>query len=366
LAGDDVLSGVTRYAVAFGETDAPYALDEITTEARETPDGWRLSGRKTVVYGAGTADRLLILAAAPDGPGLFDIAASDAEIAAYGMIDGGPAGEITLDATPATRLDVDAGTIAQDMLDWAALALSAEALGAMETTFAMLTDYLGTRTQFGKPIGTFQALQHRTAVDLSIEIEQARSIVIAAAAAMGTPEQSQKASQCKHLTGRIARQVAEEAIQMHGGIAMTWEYPVSHYAKRLVMIDHQFGDTDHHLERLIARCRRAVQGFCTSRQRTRHCCLLRPASVGLGVFGRGLLRDQTRDDAVIRDSPDDRATFLDHDPSRAAGQHLHQIAHRRLGACLGPSVLELPNPASITSRAVRTPKGFILATNSAT
>jgi alkylation response protein AidB-like acyl-CoA dehydrogenase len=250
-ASDDVLSGTTCYAVAFGETDAPYALDEVTTEARETPDGWRLSGRKTVVYGAGTADRLLILAAAPDGPGLFDIAASDAEIAAYGMIDGGPAGEITLDATPATRLDVDAGTIAQDMLDWAALALSAEALGAMETTFAMLTDYLGTRTQFGKPIGTFQALQHRT-VDLSIEIEQARSIVIAAAAAMGTPAQSQKASQAKHLTGRIARQVAEEAIQMHGGIAMTWEYPVSHYAKRLVMIDHQFGDTDHHLERLIA------------------------------------------------------------------------------------------------------------------
>jgi alkylation response protein AidB-like acyl-CoA dehydrogenase len=108
-ASEDVLSGATRYAVAFGETDAPYALDEVATEARETPDGWRLSGRKTVVYGAGTADRLLILAAAPDGPGLFDIAASDAEITAYGMIDGGPAGEVTLDATPATRLDVDAG-----------------------------------------------------------------------------------------------------------------------------------------------------------------------------------------------------------------------------------------------------------------
>jgi alkylation response protein AidB-like acyl-CoA dehydrogenase len=69
---------------------------------------------------------------------------------------------------------------------------------------------------------------------------------------MGTPDQSQKGEPGKHLTGRIARQVAEEAIQMHGGIAMTWEYPVSHYAKRLVMIDHQFGDTDHHLERLIA------------------------------------------------------------------------------------------------------------------
>jgi alkylation response protein AidB-like acyl-CoA dehydrogenase len=204
-----------------------------------------------VVYGAGVADRILVLAQTPEGPGLFDIASSSAEIAAYGMIDGGPAGEVTLEATPAARLDVDAIATAEDMLDWAALALSAEALGAMEATFAMLTDYLGTRTQFGKPIGTFQALQHR-AVDLSIEIEQARSIVIAAAAAMGTPEQSLKASQCKHLTGRIARQMAEEAIQMHGGIAMTWEYPVSHYAKRLVMIDHQFGDTDHHLDRLIA------------------------------------------------------------------------------------------------------------------
>jgi alkylation response protein AidB-like acyl-CoA dehydrogenase len=248
---EDVLSGRTRYAVAFGETDAPYDLDGIATEAREAPDGWRLTGRKTVVYGAGIADRLLILARGPEGLGLFDVAATDAEIAAYGMIDGGPAGEVTLDATPAGRLDVDADAAARDMLDWAALALSAEALGAMEATFAMLTDYLGTRSQFGKPIGTFQALQHR-AVDLSIEIEQARSIVIAASAAMGTPEQSRKASQAKHLVGRIARQVAEEAIQMHGGIGMTWEYPVSHYAKRLVMIDHQFGDTDHHLERLIA------------------------------------------------------------------------------------------------------------------
>jgi alkylation response protein AidB-like acyl-CoA dehydrogenase len=250
ICTEEVLSGATRYAVAFGETDAPYDLDDLATEARETTRGWQVFGRKTVVYGAGVADRILTLAIAPDGPGLFDIAATEAEITAYGMIDGGPAGEVTFDAAHATRLGVDAIAIAQDMLDWAALALSAEALGAMETTFAMLTEYLGTRTQFGKPIGSFQALQHR-AVDLQIEIEQARSIIIAAAAAMGTPDQGKRASQAKHLTGRIGRQVAEEAIQMHGGIAMTWEYPVSHYAKRLVMIDHQFGDTDHHLERLI-------------------------------------------------------------------------------------------------------------------
>ncbi len=250
-ATEDLLSGAVRYGIGFGETDAAYDLENITTQASERDGTWAVSGRKSVVYGAGAAQGLIVLAMADDGPGLFDVAAEDADVTAYGMIDGGPAGEVTFDAAPCHRLDVDAATTVQDMLDWAALALSAEALGAMEATFDLLKDYLGTRTQFGKPIGTFQALQHRT-VDLSIEMEQARSIVIAAAAAMGTAEQSKKASQAKHLIGRIARQVAEEAIQMHGGIAMTWEYPVSHYAKRLVMIDHQFGDSDHHLERLIA------------------------------------------------------------------------------------------------------------------
>jgi alkylation response protein AidB-like acyl-CoA dehydrogenase len=246
-AGGDLaplLSGETRYAVAMGELDAPYDLDGIETRAGHG----RLTGRKSVVYAGAAAERLLVAAA---GPSLWEVAASDAEIAGYGMIDGGPAAEVFLDATPGTCLMENAKTALEDARDWAALALSAEALGAMETVFAMLTDYLGTRKQFGQPIGAFQALQHR-AVDLAIEIEQARSIVILAASAMGTPEQAKRVAQAKHLVGRIARQVAEEAIQMHGGIAMTWDYPVSHYAKRLVMIDHQMGDTDWHLERLAA------------------------------------------------------------------------------------------------------------------
>ncbi|MGP1358045.1 acyl-CoA dehydrogenase family protein [Roseicyclus sp.] len=250
---DALLSGGARFAVAMGEADAPYDLDGIGAEARESAGGWTVTGRKSVVYGAGAADTLLVLARGPEGLSFFEVAATDAQVVPYGMIDGGPAGEVLLDTTPARPLALDRAA-AEDALDWAALALAAEALGAMEAAFAMLVDYLGTRKQFGQPIGAFQALQHRT-VDLRIEIEQARSIVIAAAAAMGGPDQSHRASQAKHLVGRIARQVAEEAIQMHGGIAMTWEYPVSHYAKRLVMIDHQFGDTDHHLERLIAAVR---------------------------------------------------------------------------------------------------------------
>jgi alkylation response protein AidB-like acyl-CoA dehydrogenase len=244
-AGGDLaplLSGEVRFAVGLGELDAPYDLDGIETRAA----GGRLTGRKSVVYGGGSAARLLVAAA---GPSLWEVAARDAEVTAYGMIDGGPAAELFLDDTPATCLIDAARDALEDACDWAALALSAEALGAMEAAFAMLTGYLGTRKQFGVPIGSFQALQHR-AVDLAIEIEQARSAVILAAAAMGGPEQAKRAAQAKHLAGRIARQVSEEVIQMHGGIAMTWDYPASHYAKRLVMIDHQMGDTDWHLARL--------------------------------------------------------------------------------------------------------------------
>jgi alkylation response protein AidB-like acyl-CoA dehydrogenase len=115
----------------------------------------------------------------------------------------------------------------------------------------MLLDHLKTRRQFGRPIGSFQALQHRM-VDLRIEIEQARSITILAASRMDTDGQSRGVSMAKSLVGRVARRVAEETIQMHGGIAMTWEHPASHYAKRLVMIDHQLGDADHHLQRVAA------------------------------------------------------------------------------------------------------------------
>lgn len=237
-----LLSGETRLAVALGELDAPYDLDGIETRVA----AGRLTGRKSVVYGGAGADRLLVAAA---GPSLWEVAPRDAEITGYGMIDGGPAAEVFLEDAPATCLLETATSALEDARDWAALALSAEALGAMETAFAMLTGYLGTRKQFGVPIGSFQALQHR-AVDLAIEIEQARSIVILAASAMGGPDQPKRVAQAKHLAGRIARQVAEEVIQMHGGIAMTWEYPASHYAKRLVMIDHQMGDTDWQLERL--------------------------------------------------------------------------------------------------------------------
>jgi len=112
---------------------------------------------------------------------------------------------------------------------------------------------LMTRKQFGRPIGTFQALAHRMS-DLLIEMEQARSAVINAAGHLESDRRIREhhVSAAKNLMGRAGRLVAEDSIQMHGGIAMTQEYELAHIAKRIVMSDHRFGDTDHHLERFIA------------------------------------------------------------------------------------------------------------------
>jgi alkylation response protein AidB-like acyl-CoA dehydrogenase len=176
-----------------------------------------------------------------------------------GRIDGGRVAEITLDNVQ-VGADALLGTEGQGFatlelaMGWGVLALCAEALGAMEVAKKDTLEYLQTRKQFGVPIGSFQALQHRMA-DLLLEVEQSRSAVINAAAAMDSAdrvERERALSAAKFTIGRIGALVSEESIQMHGGIGMTWELPLSHYAKRLVMIDHELGDEDHHLARYIA------------------------------------------------------------------------------------------------------------------
>lgn len=246
-----LVDGSQRYAVGLSEIDAPYGLEDMRTTAHRDGGGYRLIGRKSAVYGGNAADVLLVVALLDDRPALFRVEATQADVVAYGMIDGGGACELLLDETSATLLIADAGQAVEAAVSAGQLALCAEAVGAMSAAHELVLDYLKTRMQFGATIGAFQALQHR-AVDLLTEIEQARSITIAAAAALDTAEGALKAAMAKNLIGRAARLVAEETVQMHGGIGMTWEYAASHYAKRLVMLDHQLGDTDHCLEAVIA------------------------------------------------------------------------------------------------------------------
>ena len=114
--------------------------------------------------------------------------------------------------------------------------------------------YLKTRVQFGQPIGSFQALQHRAA-DMYVALEQARSMALLAAMSVDEADPAARRAAmaaAKAQIGKCGRFVGEQAIQLHGGIAMTWEYKVGHLFKRLAMIDKEFGDRDHHLDRLAA------------------------------------------------------------------------------------------------------------------
>jgi alkylation response protein AidB-like acyl-CoA dehydrogenase len=247
---DALLTGATKYAVGITEIDAPYELDQIATQATAKGDGFTLSGRKSTVYGGQIADVILVVAKHDNGLGVFAVNAADANVTGYGLMDGGGAAEILMDDAPAALVLADAEAALNDAVNAGIVALCAEAVGAMEVTHATTVEYFKQRKQFGVPIGKFQVLQHR-AVDMLTEIEQARSIVIKAAAELGGDDASKYASMAKNLIGRAARLIAEESIQMHGGIAMTWEYSVSHYAKRLIMLDAQLGDTDYHLSQVM-------------------------------------------------------------------------------------------------------------------
>ena len=272
---DAIVAGGTVAALAHEEPGSHYELTHVATTAAKAAiqtasgnaDGWVLNGSKAVVPMGDSADLLLVSARTSgqahdaDGISLFLVPGTAAGLSkrGNGRIDGGRTAELTF-ANVAVGADALLGTEGQGLAvlerisGYALLALAAESLGAMDVAKDQTLEYLRTRKQFGVPIGSFQALQHRMA-DLLLEVEQARSAVINAAAAIDDADRivREKAlSAAKVSVGRIGTLVAEESIQMHGGIGMTWELPLSHYAKRLVMIDHQFGDEDHHLARFIA------------------------------------------------------------------------------------------------------------------
>lgn len=245
-----LLGGEARAVVATTEPHDPDTTTDLRTHASPNGGDWSLTGRKSMVYGAPGADLALVTALHDDIVGVWAVELADAATSDYALIDGGGASEVVLEATPATLVASDAAGPVEAALDAGRLALCAEAVGAMQRLFDLTTVHLRSRTQFGRPLAAFQALQHRV-VDLAIELEQARSITILAADALDGPQRSLRVAQAKHLVGRVAHLVAEEAVQLHGGIGMTWEYPGAHLAKRLVMIDHQLGDGDLHLRRIV-------------------------------------------------------------------------------------------------------------------
>ena len=259
---EQAMEGQTLLAFAHVEPNAYYTGSHVEVAATQSGDSWTVSGRKSVVINGATADHLVVtarvsgLAADEDGLGLFLVdKGAGVDATGHQSIDGPHVAEIEFNNAAATPLGTPGSDwpLIEKTLAAGALAVSAEAIGSMDVAKDMTVEYLKERKQFGKPIGANQVLQHRM-VDVLLEIEQARSAVMLAANTFEADRNTRElnVSAAKNLVGRAGRLVAEESIQMHGGVAMTWEWPLPHYAKRLTMIDHLFGDTDHHLQRFIA------------------------------------------------------------------------------------------------------------------
>jgi alkylation response protein AidB-like acyl-CoA dehydrogenase len=262
-----VAGGQLKLACALGERHARHDLHDIATTARAGGDGYLIDGSKSVVIHGGQAGAFIVSARSGGGQrdtagiSLFVVAADAPGVTVrdYRTIDGQRAATVSFGnvAVPASALLGQAGAgwdILDAAADYGATLLCAEAVGAMDAIFAATLDYLKTRSQFGAPIGKFQALQHRMA-DMFIHLEQARSMAMLAAAKVGADDVEQRrrtVSAAKARIGQAAKFVGQQAVQLHGGMGVTDELPAAHHFKRLTMIDLTLGDAEHHLERFIA------------------------------------------------------------------------------------------------------------------
>jgi pimeloyl-CoA dehydrogenase small subunit len=260
-----IAAGKLKLAFAHVERHSRYDLADVITTASKDGGGYVLDGAKSVVIHGDTADRIFVTARLSghrrgrDGIGLFlvDPATPGVTHRGYPTQDGQRAAELTLSNVRIGADDVisdNALPLIEHVVDEAIAALCAEAVGAMQSMQDLTLEYLKTRKQFGRPIGSFQVLQHRS-VDMLVAVEQARSMAMFAAvmAAEENPTERRKAiAAAKVQIGRSGRHVGQEAIQLHGGIGMTNEYAVGHYFKRVTMIDQLYGDADTHLSYLGA------------------------------------------------------------------------------------------------------------------
>ncbi|HET9652243.1 MAG TPA: acyl-CoA dehydrogenase family protein [Usitatibacter sp.] len=246
-----------RLVMAFAHTEdgARYDLSHVRTAVTPAKAGARssLTGRKRFVLHAPCADKLVVSARDGNAIRLFIVNRADVTLHPYLTLDGMRAADVELDGAKAEPLgEGDALPAIEEAVDYATALLCAEAVGAMKSANDATLEYLKIRKQFGVPIGSFQALQHRM-VDMVIDCEQARSMASLACArvdgAIDAVERARIVSAAKIKIADAARHVSQESVQLHGGMGMSDELKVSHTFRRLTMIARELGDVDHHLER---------------------------------------------------------------------------------------------------------------------
>ena len=262
---ESVIGGETLGAFAYVERQSRYALNDCQTSATSSGDGYTLNGEKVVVFNGENADKLVVLARTSgeqfDAHGLslflVDANAQGVSKVLYPMMDAQRVANITFDNVQlgADALLGDAGSaleVVNEVIRDALLALASEAVGIMGTLNAKTLEYTKTREQFGVAIGSYQALQHRM-VDTMMAYEQCKSLLFKALCEykQDPAMAAETIHALKVLIDRNAKHVFGEAIQIHGGMGMTDELDIGHYAKRLMMINTTFGDANFHRNRFV-------------------------------------------------------------------------------------------------------------------
>ncbi|MGQ4616306.1 acyl-CoA dehydrogenase family protein [Nocardia sp. R7R-8] len=253
----EVASGAKLLAFAHAEPGVRWPATELATTATAQGDSYTLTGVKNPVAHGDSADELVVSAVLPEGGvGLFLVAPGAPGVVrkSYRTVDGRRGAQLELTAAPAERLGAaDAAEAIESVLTHAQASLCAESIGAMAEALRLTTEYLQQRKQFGVTLSKFQTLTQRAA-DMYVSLELARSMSLYATASLadgaGDPV---IASRARLQVGRAARHIGQEAIQMHGGIGVTAEYPVSHYVARLTAIERTLGGGLEHLRVLSSR-----------------------------------------------------------------------------------------------------------------
>ena len=251
-------------ALAFVEPQSRFELNDVTLRAEPAAAGFRLSGAKAFVIDGGSSDFLVVSARTSGerhdahGISLFvvDAQAAGITVRAYPTVDGLRAAEIDFDEVE-IGADGLLGVADQGLetlsavVDEATLAVCAEAIGIMEVLNRRTLEYTKNREQFGVPIASFQALQHRM-VEMLMDYELSRSLLLWAVMTQESGDAAARRaaiSAIKHQVGTAGRKLGQEAVQLHGGMGVSWEVDVAHYFKRLTAIDTLFGNADFHLRR---------------------------------------------------------------------------------------------------------------------
>jgi alkylation response protein AidB-like acyl-CoA dehydrogenase len=267
-AGDDtakkdllpgIASGETKATLAFTEENGRWDEEGITVTATSSGDGWTINGTKMFVVDGHTADLILVAARTDAGVSLFHLP-SDASgltrTALSTMDQTRKQAKLEFADTPATLIGTDGGgwSVLERVLDLTAVALAAEQVGGAQECLEMAVQYAKDRGQFGRPIGSFQAIKHKCA-DMLLETESAKSAAYYAGwcAAELNDELPTVASLAKAYCSEAYFHTSAENIQIHGGIGFTWEHPAHLYFKRAKSSELLFGDPSYHRELLAQR-----------------------------------------------------------------------------------------------------------------